>query len=59
MDVPTRWNLTYLMLERFLFYLAAFGNLARADKAFQSYVPEDDDIPWIKKVFLYESHVLT
>ncbi|XP_022760916.1 uncharacterized protein LOC111307165 [Durio zibethinus] len=49
--VNNRWNSTYLMLRRFLYYLAAFKNLARADQTFNNYFSEDDDLPWIEKIF--------
>ncbi|CAN0873443.1 Zinc finger BED domain-containing protein RICESLEEPER 2 [Linum grandiflorum] len=35
LDVPTRWNSTYMMFDRALFYRQAFVNLTRVDKDYK------------------------
>ncbi|KAL0008586.1 hypothetical protein SO802_010088 [Lithocarpus litseifolius] len=41
-DVPTRWNLTYLMIETALTFWDAFHNLSIVDRSFRT-CPSDDE----------------
>ncbi|OMO61599.1 hypothetical protein COLO4_33392 [Corchorus olitorius] len=34
LDLPTRWNSTYLTIERFMYYRSAFEVLSRIDEVF-------------------------
>jgi Domain of unknown function (DUF4413) len=42
LDVPTRWNSTFLMLERAIYYRRAFANLARTDTNYLNYPSNEE-----------------
>jgi hypothetical protein len=42
LDVPTRWNSTFLMLERAIYYHRAFANLARTDTNYLNYLSNEE-----------------
>ncbi|OMO71817.1 putative Zinc finger, BED-type [Corchorus capsularis] len=53
LDVATRWNSTYLILERFMFYHSAFRNSARADQTFSFLLPDEREFPWLESIFTF------
>ncbi|KAK9705574.1 hypothetical protein RND81_07G067300 [Saponaria officinalis] len=49
LDVPTRWNSTYLMLDRALIYRDAFNKLNLVDKAY-IYCPDNFEWEMVEKI---------
>lgn len=52
LDVVTRWNSTYQMIDRVIFYRWAFTELARCDTLYSSFCPNNDE--WRKLETIHE-----